>query len=146
MKLDPDIQEFITLLNKNQVKYLLIGGYAVLFYKVQRYTRDIDFLIDPNLDNAKKMVKVLEEFGMGTLGLKEEDFMDDMIIQIGFEPNRIDILKSAPGIVFAEAYKNRQTGKLEDGTTINVISKNDLIKNKKVIGRDKDRFDVSELE
>jgi len=146
MKLDNDIRDFIVLLNKYDIEYLLIGGYAVIYYKVQRYTRDIDFLIRPAKSNAEKMLLVMQEFGMGSLGLTTGDFLDELIIQIGFEPNRIDILKSASGIDFVESYKNREIAVLEDGTQINIISKQDLIKSKLAAGRDKDKYDVSELE
>jgi len=146
LELDKDIREFISLLNKHQIEYLLIGGYAVIYYKVQRYTRDIDFLIPPVEANAKKMLKVMEDFGMASLGLKEKDFLDDLIIQIGFEPNRIDIIKSIPGIEFNDAFKNRVIAILKDGTAVNIISKSDLIKNKAASGRDKDKHDISELE
>ncbi len=146
MRLDRDIRDFVTLLNKHGVEYLLIGGYAVIYYKVQRYTRDFDLLIPPNPSNAEKMTTVLKEFGMESLDLKQSDFLDDLIIQIGFEPNRIDILKSAPGIDFEKSYKNKVIATLDDGTKINIISKPDLIKGKCASGRDKDKYDISELE
>ena len=146
MKLESDIKDFIDLLNKHDIEYLLIGGYAVIYYKVQRYTRDIDFLIRPVKSNAEKMLLVMQEFGMGSLGLTTDDFLDDLIIQIGFEPNRIDILKTASGIEFEDSYKNREIATLEDGTQINIINKQDLIRSKLAAGRDKDKYDVSELE
>ena len=146
MKLESDIKDFIDLLNKHDIEYLLIGGYAVIYYKVQRYTRDIDFLIRPVKSNAEKMLLVMQEFGMGSLGLTTDDFLDDLIIQIGFEPNRIDILKTASGIEFEDSYKNREIAILEDGTQINIINKQDLIRSKLAAGRDKDKYDVSELE
>ena len=146
MKLDSDIKDFIVLLNKHEIEYLLIGGYAVIYYKVQRYTRDIDFFIRPVKSNAEKMLVVMQEFGMGSHGLTADDFLDDLIIQIGFKPNRIDILKSVSGIDFLECYENREVATLEDGTQINIINKADLIKSKLAAGRDKDKYDVSELE
>ena len=145
MRLDSDIKDFIDLLNKHEIEYLLVGGYAVIYYKVQRYTRDIDFFIRPVKPNAEKMLLVMQEFGMGSLGLTADDFLDDLIIQIGFEPNRIDILKSVSGLEFIECYKNREIAVLEDGTQLNIISKDDLIKSKLAAGRDKDKYDISEL-
>lgn len=145
MRLDSDIKDFIDLLNKHEIEYLLIGGYAVIYYKVQRYTRDIDFFIRPVKPNAEKMLLVMQAFGMGSLGLTADDFLDDLIIQIGFEPNRIDILKSVSGLEFIECYKNREIAVLEDGTQLNIISKDDLIKSKLAAGRDKDKYDISEL-
>ena len=145
MRLDSDIKDFIDLLNKHEIEYLLVGGYAVIYYKVQRYTRDIDFFIRPVKPNAEKMLLVMQEFGMGSLGLTADDFLDDLIIQIGFEPNRIDILKSVSGLEFIECYKNREIAALEDGTQLNIISKDDLIKSKLAAGRDKDKYDISEL-
>ena len=74
--LNKDFKEFIQLLNENDVRYLVVGGYAVAFHGYPRYTEDIDIWIESNPANAKRIVKTLHEFGFGSLGLKKEDFLD----------------------------------------------------------------------
>jgi hypothetical protein len=69
-----DFKEFIELLNNNQVKYLVIGGYAVAIHGHPRYTKDIDIWVEMSLRNSQKIMDVLREFGFGSLGLKAEDF------------------------------------------------------------------------
>jgi hypothetical protein len=79
--LNQDFKEFIQLLNHNQVKYLIIGGYAVAIHGHPRYTKNIDIWIEMSQENAQKLIQALTEFGFGNLGLKAEDFQTpDQII------------------------------------------------------------------
>ncbi|MEN8216920.1 MAG: hypothetical protein ABFS56_11230 [Pseudomonadota bacterium] len=99
MILSQDFREFIELLNYNQVRYLVVGGYAVAFHGHPRYTKDIDIWIWVSKNNAKKVLKTLDEFGFSSLGLKEEDFLEPgYVIQLGYPPNRIDILTQVTGL------------------------------------------------
>lgn len=91
--LNQDFKEFIASLNANQVRYLVIGGYAVAFHGYPRYTKDIDIWIERNEANAARMVEALEDFGFGSLGLQADDFVEaDQIIQLGYPPARIDLV------------------------------------------------------
>jgi hypothetical protein len=100
---------------------LVIGGYAVAFHGYPRYTKDIDIWINRSPDNSKKMIKVLNEFGLGSLGLKQADFLKpNQIIQLGYPPNRIDIITSAMGIEFEECYKSKLKIRI-DNIDINFI-------------------------
>jgi hypothetical protein len=95
MMLSKDFKEFIELLNGHKVRYLVVGGYAVAFHGHPRYTKDLDVWIELSSENADKVIKALEDFGFGSMGLKSEDFLEsDQIIQLGYPPNRIDILAS----------------------------------------------------
>lgn len=147
LTLHQDYKEFLELLEKNKVEYLLVGGYAVATHGYVRYTHDIDFLISRTEENAKKMEIVLGEFGFNSLGISIDDLMnEDQIIQLGFPPIRIDILTSISGVDnFEECFANRKVIQL-DGYQVNVISRVDLIKNKKASGRAKDLGDAEELE
>ena len=147
MVLDKNFREFIELLNANEVKYLLIGGYAVTLHGHPRFTQDIDFWIWTDTQNASKILKTIQDFGFGSLPLDENDFSNpDNVIQLGYPPLRIDLTMSISGVSdFDEAFKNRldvQLGNL----TIPVIGLEDLKKNKKASGRFKDLADLDSLE
>lgn len=87
MVLDSNFKEFIQSLNANGVKYLVVGGFAVAYHGYPRYTKDIDFWIWASPENASRMLQTIRDFGFGTLGLTEEDFLNPAnIVQIGNEP------------------------------------------------------------
>jgi len=130
MELARDFSEFIDLLNKYEVDYLVVGGYALGFHGRPRYTGDLDIWISISEKNAIKMVEVIEAFGFAALGLGKDDFLQKgYVTQIGYPPLRIDILNDIDGLVFKEAYKNKQVIDI-DGIDVNYIGYNDLILNK----------------
>lgn len=135
MNLEKDFADFVELLNLHEVNYMVVGGYALAFHGEPRTTGDMDIWIDCTESNAEKMVTVLREFGMASLGFKKEDFMEPGIInQIGQPPLRIDILNEIDGVDFADAVKSKQyfiSGEMQ----IPFIGKDDFIKNKKATGR-----------
>jgi hypothetical protein len=143
--LTQDFKEFLELLNKNQVEYLIVGGYAVAMHGYPRYTGDLDIWINANRETAAKMIKVLDEFGFGSLGLRQADFMESgNVIQMGYPPFRIDILTRADGVDFADCYRNRVIVE-HDGVIMPIININDLQKNKAATGRPKDLEDLRNL-
>lgn len=145
MVLNKDFAEFVELLNKHKVDYMVVGGYALAFHGKPRQTGDIDIWIHNSEDNAQKMVNVVHEFGMGSLGLSKEDFKKEgAITQLGYPPLRIDVLNSIDGVQFKEAAENLQVIDL-NGLKINFIGKDELIQNKLASGREQDLSDVKEL-
>jgi hypothetical protein len=91
--LNQDFKEFIELLNANRVRYLVVGGYAVALHGHPRYTKDIDIWLDRDEENAERVVRALDQFGFGSLGLTAGDFLEpDQIIQLGYAPNRISAM------------------------------------------------------
>ena len=143
---NPDFREFITLLNKNEAKYMIVGGYAVGIHGHPRYTGDLDIWLLPSQENARKIVKVIEAFGFGSLGISKKDLSTEgLVIQLGYPPLRIDLLTSIDGVNFEECYPNRITTEIE-GLPINFISYDDLIKNKKASGRHQDLGDIENLQ
>ena len=145
MELDQDFKEFIQLLNLNKVEYLVVGGYAVTAHGYPRYTGDIDFWIRPENENAKKVLKTLQDFGFGSLDISEEDFMkSDFVIQLGYPPTRIDILTGLTGLNFDECWKERKEFIFDD-EKINFISLHHLRLNKRSTGRDQDNLDLKNL-
>jgi len=145
MLINRDFLEFIKLLNTHKVKHVIVGAYVRAFYGRPRYTGDIDILIEPDESNALKMVKVLDDFGFGSLGLKVDDFTaPGQTIQLGQEPRRIDILTSISGVDFKTAWDNRQITEI-DGIKAAFLGKDEYIKNKKSTGRTKDLADIEEI-
>lgn len=146
MRVEKDFEEFIKLLNYHKAKYLIIGAYALIYYTLPRNTGDIDFFIEASAANAQKIIMVLKDFGFSDIDFKEKDFTDsNNVIQLGYSPNRIDILTGISGISFSEAYKNRVNGKI-GAEDVYFISARDLLKNKKTSGRTKDIADSELLE
>lgn len=145
MKTEKDYEEFLTLLNKNKVRYCIVGAYAVALYARPRYTKDMDIFVEADQNNARKLVKVLKEFGFEDLELSEDDFMKEgTIIQLGYEPVRIDLLTSLPGCSFREVWKNKQLGDYGDEKVF-FIGLEDLIRNKTVSSRKQDEVDLELL-
>ena len=140
-----DFAEFVTLLEKNRVEYLVIGGYAVGFWGHIRFTGDMDIWLRPSEENAVKILNVIQEFGFGSLNLQKEDFTTvGNVIQLGYPPLRIDLLNDIDGVTFDDCYKNKVIENF-DGFIYQFISYEDLIKNKKSSGRNKDLADLDNL-
>jgi Nucleotidyl transferase of unknown function (DUF2204) len=145
MELNQDFKEFIQLLNAHKVEYLIVGGYAVAIHGYPRNTGDIDFWLKSSVENAEKMVKALIDFGFGSLDVSVTDFLkNDSVVQLGFPPNRIDILTSVSGLQFDDAWSQKKEVNFE-GEIINFISLHHLRINKKSTGRDKDNLDLKNL-
>jgi hypothetical protein len=146
MKLDKNLREFIALLNSHGVDYLIVGGHAVAFHGHPRFTGDIDFFVALSAANAGKLIEVLDAFGFGNIGLKKEDFLaPDSVVQLGYPPNRIDIVTGIEAVSFREAWDKRAAGEL-DGLPVHFIDMTMLLKNKRAAGRPKDLADVAALE
>jgi hypothetical protein len=95
MEVQKDSRELLELFNTHKVEYLIVGGYALAFHCVPRYTGDIDIFVKPDTENALRIPKALDEFGSGSLDLKEEDFRSpNKVVQLGYPPVRIDIMTS----------------------------------------------------
>jgi len=142
---EKDILEFLELCNKYEVKYLVIGGYAVSIHGHPRSTKDIDVCIEMSEVNALKMVEVINDFGFSSLKLNIEDFLKrDSITQLGFPPLRIDILNDLDGVSFEDAWKNKKIVAFEN-VSINFIGYNDLLIVKQKAGRPQDIADVDKL-
>lgn len=145
MNLNKDFREFIESLNANEVRYLVVGGYAVAIHGHPRYTKDIDVWIDCRPKNAEHVVNALQDFGFGSLGLTASDFLEpDQIIQLGYPPNRIDLLTSVPGVEFDSCFSRRITVDVGETKAL-FISLPDLIQAKLASARAQDIADVDNL-
>ena len=123
----------------------MIGGYAVIIHGYPRFTADLDIVIASDPENISRCVAALDDFGFGDTGLSPELFSEpDSLVRMGVEPMKIEILNYLKGLDFNTAYERRITKQVED-IEIAVISLADLITNKTVVDRLKDRLDVAEL-
>ena len=137
--------DFLKLLNEYEVKYVMVGGWAVIFEGYSRTTRDMDILVEPTENNAGRILVVLKEFFGSAIGFVKEDFTKvDNVIMMGREPYRIDILTSISGVSFSDVFDNSKIYS-DEGLDIRCIHINELIRNKEATGRLKDLADASYL-
>ena len=143
--LPQDFRDFLKLLNSKKIKYLLIGGYAVGYYGYPRATADMDIWIAIGKENAKKITEAIKEFGLNAPDLCEAVFLEPgKIIRMGYPPIRIEVFTEISGVNFEECFSRRTETKI-DGMKVNLISYEDLLKNKKSSGRYKDLNDLENL-
>jgi hypothetical protein len=145
MNLNRDFQEFVELFVAHEVQFLIVDGYALAAHGHPRYTKELDVWVWLGPENAQRILAAIEEFGFGGLGLTVSDFQEpDVVVQLGQEPQRIDILTYASGLEFSEAYKNRVYIPVGD-VQVPFISVDDLRTNKLATGRPRDIADAADL-
>ena len=145
MPLHKDLREFIASLNSHHVDYLIVGAFALAFHGLPRYTGDIDILVRATPENAAHVAQVLKEFSFASLGLSAADFVQpEQVIQLGYPPNRIDLLTSITGVQFEDAWARRASGEV-NGIPVYFIGRDSLIQNKKATGRTQDKADLEAL-
>jgi hypothetical protein len=140
-----DFKDLLRLLNANAVEYLLIGGHAFGVHAEPRTTKDLGIFIRSDQKNAMAVFHAFAQFGAPLAGMTEADFVDGTTFQIGQPPDRIDILQKIDGVTFDEARQNRVEGTLDGEIPAQVISRDDLIRNKLASGREQDLLDVKTL-
>lgn len=145
MPLSRDLKEFVGCLNSSKAEYLIVGALAVSWHGFPRYSGDIDFLIRPTPDNAHLVKSALIEFGFGELDISLADLTTPgKVIQLGYEPNRIDLMTSITGVTFEDAWDSRLAGEL-DSLPVFFIGRAALLRNKESTGRNKDKIDADQL-
>ena len=140
-----DFNDLLRIFNANGVKYLVIGGYALIQYTEPRFTKDLDLLIGTDSRNASAVFKALREFGAPLSGLTEDDFAEEgYFYQMGVPPVRVDVFMGVPGLEFQAAWERRMENDI-DGLLVPYISREDLITAKLASGRPQDLIDVQNL-
>jgi len=145
MFVNSDFSDLLRIFNDHNVRYMVIGGYAVVQYAEPRFTKDLDMLISTDTANAEAVYKALLEFGAPLAGLSAKDFAEEgFFFQMGVAPVRVDILMGIPGIQFEECWNRRMEVDFDDLKVI-FISKQDLIASKRAAGRPQDMIDADLL-
>jgi predicted nucleotidyltransferase len=143
--LNKDYREMLQCLSDEGVKFLVVGAYALAVHGFPRATKDIDFFVWANPENARSLFRALDRFGAPLGNLSHADFASEgAVFQIGVGPRRIDIITRIDGVKFEDAYARRLTVQRE-GIEFPVISREDLIANKRASGRPQDLADVERL-
>ncbi len=142
-------QDFVDLLEafgRAEVRYLVIGGYAVGYHDRPRTTKDLDILLDPAPDNIYRACEALREFGAHADVVAHLDAaLSDEVVWMGHPPVRVDFLKDAPGVDFQQAWAQR-VADMWNGVPVLVIARDDLIRSKRAAGREQDLVDIANLE
>ncbi len=145
MFVNSDFSDLLRIFNDHNVKYLVIGGYAVVQYAEPRFTKDLDLMISTDSENAEAVYHALKEFGAPLAGLTPRDFSEEgFFFQMGVPPVRVDILMGIPGVQFDKCWKRRVEVDF-DGLKVLFISKEDLIVSKRAAGRPQDLIDADLL-
>jgi len=145
MQINSDFSDLLHALNGGGVRYLVVGGYAVMRYSEPRYTKDLDLWADPEAGNAHHLFAALAKFGAPLTDLTPAAFQDEsMIYQIGVAPIRVDIIMAIGGVQFADAWERREQVDL-GGLAVPIISREDLIAAKRASGRPQDRMDLQRM-
>ena len=145
MEVQPDFKYLLELFNAYKVKYMIVGGYALAYHGVPRYTGDIDIYVKPDSQNAELIMKALDKFGFGSVGLTVDDFENpNKVVQLGVQPVRIDIITSISGVSWKDASLSCVDGKYGD-LPVKYIGLEKFIINKRKTGRKRDLADLEAL-
>lgn len=142
-----DFRDFIAALNRNQVRYMLVGGYSVILHGYARTTGDMDIWVERSKENYLKLKDAFDDFQMPVFDMTEENFLHHPIWDVftfGIPPVAIDLMIGMAGFNFPEIYERSILFK-DDDLEIRVIHKNDLITAKQKAGRSKDLDDLENL-
>jgi hypothetical protein len=140
-----DFKELLELFNAHRVEYMIVGGYALAFHGVPRFTGDMELLVKPSSDNAVRVLAALADFGFGALDLTPADFATpDHVLQLGVPPVRIDLLSSISGISWDEARSGAVRGTY-GGAPVDFIGRAQFVANKRAVGRRRDLADLEAL-
>lgn len=143
--MNPDFKDLLRAFNDERVKYMIIGGYAVIKHTEPRFTKDLDLWVSPDKENAEKVYAALIKFGASITDLTPSDFTErDFLFTMGIAPNRIDLLFDLKGVETETALERGVIGNLGDLEVV-FIGREDLIKNKEAAGRLQDLADAEKL-
>lgn len=140
-----DFEELFMLFAAQQVKAVIVGAHAVAYHAKPRYTKDLDILIEPTIENGNRVVAALAAFGFGELGITPDDVgTSGKVLQLGVPPNRIDLITSIDGVTFDEVWRGKASGRY-GMAEVWYIGREELIRNKRASGRPQDLADLSSL-
>ena len=144
--MNSDFKDLLQALSAREVKFLVVGGYAVIHYSQPRFTKDLDIWLEPSAENAHRFVQALADFGAPLLDITEQDFASPGTqYVIGSPPVQVDFLTSLPGLIFAECWPAREVVST-DGIVIPYMGRKDLLQAKRTAGRHQDLSDIEEIQ
>ncbi len=144
--MNSDFKELLCIFNEAGVRYLVVGGYATMLYTEPRYTKNYDVWVEASNENAERVFRALAKFGAPVAGMSVADFTTpDLVYMMGIPPARIDILTSIEGADFEGAWQRRREVRIQELLAC-FLSREDLIQNKRAVGRPQDLIDVQSLE
>ena len=143
--MNPDFAALLCALRDADVRFLVVGAYALAFYGYPRATRDLDIWVEATPQNAARLIAALRAFGAPLESVNEADFAHPGgVLQIGVAPVRVDVLTALDGLTFAPAWEHRERGEL-DGLPLNFLNRDDFVRNKSAVGRAQDLADIERL-
>ena len=143
--MNQDFRDLLLAFNEESVRYLIVGGYALIKYTEPRYTKDLDIWVSPDPENASNVFRALGKYGAPISAMSPADFMrEGFFFTMGIAPSRIDILFDLTGLIFDQAWERRVAARIGNVDT-NFLSRIDLIINKEAVGRKQDLADVEKL-
>lgn len=144
--LPDDFLDLLRCLYSHDVRYVIGGGYAVIYHGYSRTTGDLDIFFDPERENTERLYEALREFWGGTVPNTDspDDLLDELGVQFGRPPNRVDLFNTLEGVDFPTAWENRVILQLEE-MEVYILDKERLIACKKASDRDQDRQDIKYL-
>jgi hypothetical protein len=143
-----DFRDLLAAFAAHEVRFLVVGGYAVTFHAHPRFTKDLGVWVEPSPTNAARVVQALAQFGapLAAHGVTARDFeRSGVVYQMGVPPNRIDVITAVDGLVFGPCWDRRVISNFGD-TPVAYVGKADLIVNKRTVGRPQDLEDARALE
>ncbi|MFA5140003.1 MAG: hypothetical protein WC728_12290 [Elusimicrobiota bacterium] len=140
--LNRDFSDFVGALDRNRVDFVIVGAYALGFLGYPRATGDIDIWIRPAEANAQALLRALDDFGFGSLGITKADILSGEVIQLGYPPVRIDLLTKLDGVTAEEVWDSRQKGPFGEHAVF-YLGKETFLKNKRAAARPKDKVDIA---
>lgn len=144
--MNPDFRDMLSALSGEDAEYLLVGAYALAVHGLPRATGDMDIWIRPSAENAARVLRAIDRFGAPRRDLAEEDLvLPGTVFQIGVAPRRIDLMTAIDGVAFEEAWGRRVVHAVA-GLSVPVLAREDLIRNKRTVGRPQDLADAARLE
>lgn len=144
-RINSDFKELVGVFSSERVRYLVVGGHAVIEHTEPRYTKDLDLWVEPTEENAQRVYRALARYGAPLSGITAKDFTNErLVFQMGLEPVRIDVLMSLEGVAFDDAWRARKRVRW-GRVAVNVLSVEHLIVNKQRVGRPQDLLDVASL-
>ena len=145
METQRDFEELLASFNARGVEYLIVGGYALAFHGVPRFTGDLDLLVKAGHGNASRILEALGDFGFDSVDLTPADFeRADHVVQLGVPPVRVDLITSITGVTWEQAASGRVEGRYGD-VRVSYLGRKELVANKRATARKRDLADLEAL-